>query len=638
MTAPPAPPERTPPGPIHTLIPLDPTRTAADHALGRPMGSDDVSLGEAAAPDPAPVEPRMRPLAGAYEPLGRLGEGGVGVVFLARQTVLAREVAIKSVHPRAHARAARTSLLREARAMAALEHPGIVPVYDLVKGGGDQPGVVMQRIAGETWATYLAQPERVEADFGALDLLAWHLGVLIQVCNAAHFAHTRGVVHRDLKPENVMIGRFGEVYVLDWGLAASLGDDGPAGLPRVDRDRRIVGTPRFMAPEMAAGEGHRVTARTDVYLLAGLLYCVLAGHGPHLGESVEETLRSIPSFEPNLPASTPQRLADLVTRGLAADPADRFESAEALRRALQRAQEERGADHLVEQAHHQLALLEAELQAATPDREALYRRFGAARFGFQQAAQQAGAGHGQAADGLRDALLTMARYELAQGDLRGADLLLADVADPPDGVVAARARLQASQQAGAAARARARQDADPTVGQRTRIFVFTLFMGLWTVLPLVQWSRGDALTLPGMVAGHAINLVLVLGLIAWARESLSRTALNRRVALLIAVVSAALLLGDLGGWALGLHPNQVVSFHQLMFAVLCALAGDIVNRAAWPLAGAYLGLFALGIARPGLLLPGSAAVNLVVAITAFRAWAPENHRVLFSRHLDGPSD
>ena len=638
MSAPQAPPERTPPGPVHTLIPLDPTRTAADDALGRPMGSDDVSLGAAEAPEASPPEPAMRPLAGAYEPLGRLGEGGVGVVFLARQRVLAREVAIKSVHPKAHPRAARASLLREARAMAALEHPGIVPVYDLVKGGGDQPGVVMQRISGETWATYLSQADRVQADFGARDLLAWHLGVLIQVCNAVHFAHTRGVVHRDLKPENVMIGRFGEVYVLDWGLAARLNDDGPPGLPRVDRDRRIVGTPRFMAPEMAAGHGHRVSARTDVYLLTGLLYCVLAGHGPHLGSSVEETLRSIPGFTPSLPAGTPHRLAELVTRGLAADPADRLESAEALRRALQRAQEERGADHLVEQARHQLALLQAERASGAPDREALYRRFGAARFGFQQAGQQVGAGHADADAGLRDAVLTMARYELSQGDLRGADLLLVDVSDPPDDVVAARARLQATQEAAAAARARALQDADPTVGQRTRIFVFSLFMGLWTVLPLVQWGRGADLTLPGMVGGHAVNLVLVLGLVTWARDSLSRTALNRRVALLIAVVSAALLLGDLGGWALGLEPNQVVSYHQLLFAVLCALAGDIVHRAAWPLAGAYLALFTLGIARPDLLLPGSAAVNLVVAITAFRAWAPENRKVLFSRHLDAPRD
>lgn len=182
-------PVSTPEGPQLTLIPLDPARTAADGTLRRepsPTDSDDLALdsaeteapGEPTVPPPLPAAPEaeLRPLSGAYEPLGRLGEGGAGIVHLARQLALDRPVAIKSVHPRATRSTARRSLLREARAAAALEHPNIVPVYDLVKGGGDQPGVVMRRIAGETWTTYLCSPEAVSRDFGARDLLGWHLG------------------------------------------------------------------------------------------------------------------------------------------------------------------------------------------------------------------------------------------------------------------------------------------------------------------------------------------------------------------------------------------------------------------------------------------------------------------------------
>lgn len=629
-------PGQTPPGPAHTLIPFDPTRTAADQALGVPEDSDDLSLGGALVEEAAPP-PALRDMGREFEPMGKLGEGGVGIVFLARQAVLDREVAIKSVHPRAHPKAATASLLREAHAMAALEHPNVVPVHDLVRGRGGVPGVVMQRIAGETWATYMAQPARVRRDFGARDLLGWHLGVLIQVCNAVHFAHSRGVLHRDLKPENVMVGRFGEVYVLDWGLAARLSDDGPAGLPRIDRDRRIVGTPRFMAPEMARGDGPNIGPRTDVYLLTALLFCVLAGHGPHLGDSVEETLAAIPDFKPTLPPGTPRRLVALVEQGLSADPVQRFESAEAFRRALQATLERRGADRLADEAVHQLGRLEAALSQGSADREDLYRRFGAARFGFQQAAQ-AWPGHPEAQAGLQRALRAMARYELDQGDLRAAGVLLADLDAVPEDLAATRSALQAAQEAAAAARARAAQQADPTVGQRTRIFVFSVFMGLWTVLPMALWCLDMPLDPARMSAVHAVNLLFVGGMVVWARDSLSRTHLNRRVALLIVVVSGALLAGDLGGWAAGLEPASVVSFHQLLFAVLCALAGDLIHRAAWPLAAGYLTVFALGIARPDLILPASAAMNLVVAVTAFRLWAPDNPKVLFSRRLDAPED
>jgi CHASE3 domain sensor protein len=108
--------------------------------------------------------------------------------------------------------------------------------------------------------------------FGADDLLTWNLDVLQQVCNGIHFAHSRGIVHRDLKPENVMLGHFGEVYVMDWGLAVALEDEGSGMLPLGSTARELAGTPNYLAAEMLGGGETLISPRTDVYLLGGILY------------------------------------------------------------------------------------------------------------------------------------------------------------------------------------------------------------------------------------------------------------------------------------------------------------------------------------------------------------------------------
>jgi serine/threonine protein kinase len=195
-----------------------------------------------------------------YELISVLGRGGMGVVYLARDTALDREVALKIVDGPAHDGVSATGALRalenEARIIARLEHPGIVPVHDFGELPDGRLFYAMKRVRGE----------RLDRSMAAGRDLVERLGVFLRVCEAVAFAHAHGVVHRDLKPENVMVGEFGEVLVLDWGVAAELraGDSG------VRSGDAIVGTPDYMAPEQARGDAV-VDHRVDVFALGAML-------------------------------------------------------------------------------------------------------------------------------------------------------------------------------------------------------------------------------------------------------------------------------------------------------------------------------------------------------------------------------
>jgi serine/threonine protein kinase len=190
-----------------------------------------------------------------YELLSVLGRGGMGVVYLARDTALDREVALKVVDRAASdpgtSAATPRALAGEARILARLEHPGIVPVHDFGELADGRVYYAMKRVRGERLDKWLT-PERGIGD---------RLAVFLRVCDAVAFAHAHGVVHCDLKPENVMVGEFGEVLVLDWGIAQSAVRNPQSA---------IAGTPPFMAPEQLQ-PGGTIDPRTDVFALGVML-------------------------------------------------------------------------------------------------------------------------------------------------------------------------------------------------------------------------------------------------------------------------------------------------------------------------------------------------------------------------------
>src|SRR5688500_564536 len=204
-----------------------------------------------------------------YHVLREIGRGGMGTVYAAQDTELGRDVALKVSNAVADVAFERT-VAGEARILASLEHPGIVPVHDTGRLADGRPFYVMKMVAGRTLSDHLAQV----ADLGE------RLRVFERICEAVAFAHAKDILHRDLKPDNVMIGPYGEVMVMDWGIARALSGGSSPGT--------IYGTTGFMAPEQARGDV-ALDARSDVYALGAILRTML----PASPRTAEKPLLSI---------------------------------------------------------------------------------------------------------------------------------------------------------------------------------------------------------------------------------------------------------------------------------------------------------------------------------------------------------
>jgi serine/threonine-protein kinase len=286
-----------------------------------------------------------------YELGHELGRGGMGEVHACRDRIIGREVALKALlGPRRDRPEAKARFLREARVQGQLEHPSVVPVYDL---GVSPEGAVfftMKRVRGRTLAEHLDARVAGAGDGVSIQQLLLAFG---SVCLAVELSHRRGVVHRDLKPSNVMLGDFGEVYVLDWGLAkvlreAESPEERPESVDPMDpadgsggtRDGALLGTPGYMSPEQA--RGLEVGPSSDVYALGAILFEILALEPLHRGDRVPELMASTLSAAHDGPAarrpelSVPPELDAICRRATAHDAADRFPTARALHDAVQR--------------------------------------------------------------------------------------------------------------------------------------------------------------------------------------------------------------------------------------------------------------------------------------------------------------
>ena len=262
-----------------------------------------------------------------------VARGGMGRVVAAQDLRIGRPVAVKELLDSSPSTAARFE--REARITARLQHPGIVPIYEIGTWPDGTPFYAMRLVEGKTLSAALA-----EAD-NRLALLP----SVIAACEAVAFAHAHDVIHRDLKPSNIMVGAFGETVVIDWGLAKTLddADDRDVGpyrsLPGSDLTAvgEVMGTAAYMPPEQANAEP--VDRRADVYSLGAILYHLLAGQAPYVGATSREIVEKVRTGPPApLPASAPRDLASIVSKALARKPEDRYANAGELAAELQRFQ------------------------------------------------------------------------------------------------------------------------------------------------------------------------------------------------------------------------------------------------------------------------------------------------------------
>ena len=317
-----------------------------------------------------------------YDDLGLLGRGAMGEVRRVRDRKLGRTLAMKTIHAAALPRKDLLArFLEEAQATAQLQHPGIIPVYDLGILPDGRLWFTMKEITGTTYSRVVSDVHRASRTTWETTASGWSLRRLIdalrQICEAMGYAHSRGVVHRDLKPSNIMVGQHGEVMVLDWGLAKLVGRNAP---PAVEPDfapeyesvasnrsaerafqtriGQVAGTPAYMPPEQARGQIDQISPRSDVYALGAILYAVLSGRPPFSGNSANAILQQVKSSAPeplgtaSIPAETfgfdlpmrspetnrppiPPPLVEICERAMARQADERFESAQEMAHALQ---------------------------------------------------------------------------------------------------------------------------------------------------------------------------------------------------------------------------------------------------------------------------------------------------------------
>jgi WD40 repeat protein/serine/threonine protein kinase len=226
------------------------------------------------------VPPLANGVRADYELQKQLGKGGMGIVTLARQTSVDRNVAIKFLKEElASDPSQRESFLTEAVVTAELDHPNIVPIYDLGRNHRDSVFYAMKCVTGTPWHKVVRTRP-----------LAENLDILMKCCDAVAFAHSRGVVHRDLKPENIMLGEFGEVLVMDWGLAIATKKFAKSDI--ITQTTSLGGSPAYMSPELATSPIDRIGDHSDVYLMGAILYEIVTGSPPHTGRSVSECLKN----------------------------------------------------------------------------------------------------------------------------------------------------------------------------------------------------------------------------------------------------------------------------------------------------------------------------------------------------------
>jgi serine/threonine-protein kinase len=359
--------------------------------------------------------------------LRRLGSGGMGTVDLAHQRSLNRDVAVKRLHAEPAAANAQyaQALLREAALMGRLEHPVIVPVHALGVDQNGSPVLVMKRVEGVSWSTLIEQPAHALMHKLCGELkqpLDIHLEILQQICNALSFAHANGVIHRDVKPDNVMVGAYGEVYLLDWGIALDR-----ASLTDQERNtKQMVGTPRFMAPELFDGPVDSHDERTDVYLLGATLHNVLTGQPRHQGDTLHALLLSSCFSTPYAYAPEVDReLASLCNAATSASAIARPASVEVFSRKIAEYLQHRGSTALARSAE---ALLDrvracsAEMRATTEAR----RWLSEAHFAFVQALKL-WSENGAAREGLQSCLEQMIERELELGHPEAVRALLQEL-------------------------------------------------------------------------------------------------------------------------------------------------------------------------------------------------------------------
>ena len=524
-----------------------------------------------------------------YALLNPLGEGGMGLVELAEQPVLARQVAIKRLKPgRGNTPRHVDALLSEARIMGRLEHPNIIPVHTIGLDASLGPIVVMKRIEGDVWSALLDQDASALL-VGDEVTLSKHIEYLIQLCNAIQFAHSRGIIHRDIKPDNIMLGPFGELYILDWGIALDLGVSHSG-------EYVLAGTPGFMAPEMVLGPLTQIDEKSDVYLFGATLHLILTGRARNSGATlIQSLIKTLESGPFEFPASVPVELAAVCNKACASDPDARFESVIALQQALIDYLEHRNARQILLAAHTRFDALRCAIDDQAEDAR-IQRLFIEARFAFEQAMQV------RPGDVFPDSnhqrlLAEMLDYELGRDNALGARAILEQIESPTP---AQRAQLEAVEEKQAARAARfeyLESEVDPNTVKpyRLRFAVFVESIAIFTAAMSFAYNPRLETSLTARQIFFHITVVASIVFFAMAtvwRKKLFATLYNKRFFQFVIAVFSCMGLTRLAGMLANVPVPDTLR-NEMMLVGVCMILARIPGNRIVPRVGFVVMVIAL---------------------------------------------
>ena len=514
------------------------------------------------------------------ELLELLGEGGMGQVALAHQHALNRKIALKRVKPTHITSKTLQALFREASLAGVLEHPNIVPIYALGKDEDAHPVLMMKKVEGVTWKEMIRNPKHTKWSTVHTDPMRWHLEVLMQICNAVQFAHNKKTLHRDIKPENVMIGDFGEVYLLDWGLGLQL--DERSAL----QSQEVVGTPAYMAPEMLQGTTPLLSERTDIYLLGASLHEALTGKSRHSGTTVQSVILSVFHSEPfEYPEDIPKELAELCNKATHPTPEERFATVQEFKQAI--------ADFLLHLESIQISqaanarlieLQEAISQQHTEEHSIIHKLFYECRFGFEQALRS-WPHNSEAKDSLQKALKAMCQFQLSQKEYNLAHALYEELDGEHPELASSLAYLKEERQAQTQAQKKLKEleyQWDPNVARKQRTMVIGGFFGILTlfvtfIIGLSYWNR-ELIKLENLTTFPIVFLSAMAITLLIFRKILFKTKLNRQIFFSILLLMVGVASHRVLCYLLGIKLNHMLMVDLLIVSGMTALMGISIRK------------------------------------------------------------
>ena len=553
-----------------------------------------------------------------------LGKGGMGRVISGIQASTGREVAVKEVREDKVSGFIVRRLLQEAWITGLLEHPNIIPIYTIEKNEHDQPMILMKRISGKTWQSYIQNPITIPNASTDIEKLQWHLHIFLEVCSAVHYAHDKGIIHRDIKPENVMLGDYEEVYLLDWGIAIAVDDRYQSWIPTTQESKGVAGTPSYIAPEMLSNE--KLSVQSDIYLLGAILYEIAEGQPPHEGVALDKLQTHCQNFIPTF-EHAPTRLQTIVHKAMALDPKDRYQGVEVLQHDIHTLLRSLDVQKIIDGVHEEMQSFEEKMVQECPTRMLLYEHFVAVRFGFKQISREF----------LSERDFT--RYEkllreLCEWELRGnrpetAELLLYEFRIFPTDI---NQRIQNQRESIKTEQERLRQmdiDQSDTIGIKTRAFVIILTILGWAAFPIWSLVTGIDYNYGHLFMQSAAMLSWMLLIGVWAKESLSATGVNRRTFGMLLAEPLFHTIADTCAWTIDLTPAEAWLLRFIVWSTMLLSYGILTEVRFLPIAFTY-SLMTIGLfTHPEWADWASVGLNAFLLISMGFVWRKE---------LDGAED